>query len=456
MNSTLQTGSFSSSKAQLGLNGKVGKLRYLFSVENNRSGGLSDALDTLGNQDFNRDGFNSNAIMAKLDYRFNKYLNVTPLFRFASYENTYDEGAFTDGDNQFDASFINMGLNAVYAKEKIYAKLSWNQNLTDRLFNTAFGEFDYLGNNNNVEGFMNWKFNDNVNLTAGLFFTHQSTSRESQVEDWITSTWAPYTNLSITKNRFQLEMSFRYNDHSTYGSNSNYSIIPAFYITPSSRIFISYNTGFKAPISAQLFGPFGANPDLLPQTSSNFEVGYDQAISNELVEISVNYFRREINDIIIFTNQYENRDLQKDQGLEIESRIKLNDAFRLFLAYTYVDGFSVDNSGPSEERIDNLYRRAKHNLNGRVSYNINKKLSTNLNFIYAGKRDDIYFDLSSFGSKIVELDPYVLINASASYQVLKRFQLFARLNNLTNTDYTEIYGYSTPGINGLVGINIGL
>jgi len=51
------------------------------------------------------------------------------------------------------------------------------------------------------------------------------------------------------------------------------------------------------------------------------------------------------------------------------------------------------------------------------------------------------------------MDPYYRFDLAASYSLTENFQVTGRIENLTNKDYQETYGYSTPGISFYAGVN---
>ena len=51
-------------------------------------------------------------------------------------------------------------------------------------------------------------------------------------------------------------------------------------------------------------------------------------------------------------------------------------------------------------------------------------------------------------------ESYALLNLKLSYDVLRWMQIFADLDNLTNTRYTIVYGYEMPGITAMVGFRL--
>ncbi len=69
----------------------------------------------------------------------------------------------------------------------------------------------------------------------------------------------------------------------------------------------------------------------------------------------------------------------------------------------------------------------------------------------------LYFDPLTYAGSQVNLKAYALLNAYAEYKLMgDKLRLFADAKNITDTDYTEVYGYDTPGItiNGGFRINL--
>ena len=76
----------------------------------------------------------------------------------------------------------------------------------------------------------------------------------------------------------------------------------------------------------------------------------------------------------------------------------------------------------------------------------------NLEVIYIGKKDDKNF--STFPAERINLDAYTLINIAGHYSLFKFLRLFARFENLLDTDYEEVYGYGTPGLSAFAGLKL--
>src|SRR5690606_23932779 len=97
-----------------------------------------------------------------------------------------------------------------------------------------------------------------------------------------------------------LEAGLRYNDHSHYGNNTTYSINPSYLINRNLKVFANIASAFKAPSLNSLYGPFGSNPDLSPETSRTIEGGVQTSLFDGLLQTRVVYFQRRTEDMIVY------------------------------------------------------------------------------------------------------------------------------------------------------------
>jgi len=244
-----------------------------------------------------------------------------------------------------------------------------------------------------------------------------------------------------------VEIGGRFNHHNKYGSNFTYTFNPSYLIHNNVKLFVNITSGFRAPSITELFGPYGANPDLKPEKSSTQEAGLQTCVLGNKIDIVLSAFNRSINNVIIYGNRgYENRDKQHDFGAEAEISYEIDHQFQLKLSYDYVDGEITQKLANKDTSYYNLIRRPKNNLHALLQYHRNHfTASTSLQF--TGKRIDTYFDPMTYMTSQVELKSYSLINLYAAYGFYKnKLNVFVDAKNLTNqSDYYEVYGYSVTG-----------
>lgn len=68
----------------------------------------------------------------------------------------------------------------------------------------------------------------------------------------------------------------------------------------------TYGTGFKAPTLTELYVNFPAfnsvaNPNLAPETSTGFDVGFEQPLLHDQVAFGATYFHNDITNLIVGT-----------------------------------------------------------------------------------------------------------------------------------------------------------
>ena len=242
-----------------------------------------------------------------------------------------------------------------------------------------------------------------------------------------------------------LNIGGRLNNHSEYGSQFVYNINPSYNFDLNkgyTKVFGSYATSFIAPNLSQLFGFFGANPDLKPEENKTTEGGLEYN-SKDGIRLSGVYFNRNEKNTIVFTSAYENSEEDATvQGFEVEAELDLIENLQLTANYTFTE--LIDG-----ERI----RLPKHRANANLGYDFSNETYAAINLQYVGDRSDL--DFSTFSN--TELDAYTLFNLYFSHKILDdKMKLFITLDNILNEDYFEILGYTTRGRNVSVGFNLNL
>jgi vitamin B12 transporter len=216
------------------------------------------------------------------------------------------------------------------------------------------------------------------------------------------------------------------------------------------KFFVDVSSGYRAPAINELFGPFGANPKLKPETSRSIEGGIQAWALNKTLSALATYYKREIEDVITynFPDGYINRDRQKDHGVELEFQYAPDKRWNLKASYAFVDGELTQKLSGKDTTFYNLIRRPKHTINLFAGYQLTNNLFVSTSMQHFSNRDDIFFNPSNFyipEQKV--LDAYFLWNAYAEYKLLHNdLVIFADAKNLTNKkDYEEVYGYNVQG-----------
>jgi vitamin B12 transporter len=247
--------------------------------------------------------------------------------------------------------------------------------------------------------------------------------------------------------------SVRHDDNERFGGKTTWRIAPA-YLVPKigTKLKASYGTGFKAPSLTQLFVDFPAfnffaNPNLQPEESEGYDLGFEQPLWENRVRFGATYFHNEITNLILpnatFTS-LENIGRATTEGAEVFASLSITDRFNLRVDYTYTDA-TDDDTGLE------LLRRPKHRASLSATWRPLDHLSISTTMIYVGSQVD---GNRSFSIPRLNTDPYFVANLTVEYEVRKDVSLFARADNLFDERYQDPTGFQRPGFGFVAGVRV--
>jgi vitamin B12 transporter len=456
---SIESGSYETFNGSLSLSGSAGeRLQYSIGAAREESGGISAATSPEG-ETFENDGFNRSSFYGNVTLEPVKGLTVKPFLNYSEFSGDYDDGAFQDASNTFDVDMFTPGIKGVYESELFSINSAYQVSETDRLFVSGFGENSFEGIFKNMDTFVTlqpvkeWTFLAGINWQDGRVPGNSS----SGIEEVSTSFTSPYATVLYRSERgLMFEAGVRSNFHSEYGSNTTFSAAPAYQVTDNVKLFASAGTGFKAPTLEQLFGQFGANPDLDPETSLNFQGGAQIYMLNQQLRIEATLFNRKIEDLISYDFEagFLNRDEEVVTGFEASARWIMNSSLTLSTFYNYLTGETrtLDQQGNSLSGTT-LLRKPEHNAGIKAEYSFENGLLLSFDGEFAGERTDLFFNPeNNFASEEVVLDPYFLANVYADYSFLSdQVSVYGSIKNLFDANFTEVYGFNTLGLHANIG-----
>ena len=423
------------------VNGTLDKFSYSVAFNNRYSDGLSSLITPVNEED----PFSTISTDLKVGYRVNEDFNISIYGNQSKLRSSYDESF-----GMFDApySFLSEQKRLGVASKLAYGAGTVTVNAAATSYTSenisAFpGTFE--GNNVVADVFNTYKIN-NLYTLVGINYSRDKTQFETDKDFSIVD---PYLTVVYTApSGLNLKLGGRLNNHSEYGSQFVYNINPSFTMKNSQGYFKllgTYATSYITPTLTQLFGQFGANPLLKPETNRTLEGGLEYSVSKK-IRANVVYFNRKEENFVFFDNSsflYGNATGTIDaQGLELELDWNLSKQLHIQSNYTF-----------TERKGDAAIRLPKHKLNMNLSYQVSDKYFVGLNYAYVGERLDT--DFNTFEE--VTLDAYSLVGCYMSLQLLpKKLQVFLNVDNLLNEGYTEVVGFTTRGRNVRVGFNLTL
>jgi len=451
LNGLVTYGSFNSLKANAGVGQKTKGFEYDINYVYNSTNGISEAKDTTGKAGFDKDGFTEHALQTSFGINISDQFKVSPYCRYTKFKGGYDADAFTDAPNHFTGSLANAGVRGHYNYKTGSVQFNYGYDNTKRDYVGQYGEYKTDGKFNNAEVYTDAALSKSLKLLAG--FNYQ-TYKIKEV-DTVSSIISPYASFFLkNKSGWSFELGGRFNHHNKYGNNFTYSFNPSYLIHQQVKLFSNITSGFRAPSITELFGPYGADPNLKPEKSQTQELGIQSSLLKNKIDFTITTFNRVVNNVIIYgLNGYENRDKQHDHGAEVELNYEINHQLKLKLTYDYVDGNITQKIAGKDTSFYNLIRRPKNNIHAFLTYGFDHFVF-NPSLQITGKRIDTYYDPVSFLPSQIDLKSYALLNFYASYSFCKNKQIvFVDAKNITsNKKYYEVYGFGVAGFN----INFGI
>jgi vitamin B12 transporter len=371
-----------------------------------------------------------------------------------------DEGNFT-GFSPLGEHFTNTAL-AVHAGGDLtdiwHARLTLSrivddlrQDEVDPYTDPLVGDFDHtsrdtldLQNDVKIAGAQ-----VNQLVTFGGILTSEKTNSLSYgtgyTIDTHTETYFLQDQLDSGANRLLLAGGYyhhpAFGDHETWNAEYSYSL------TKDTLLIASAGTAFRAPDATDRFG-YGGNPNLLPESSRNFELGIKSRVGEyQLVTFSA--FQDSINNLIEFvpdpSNFYggenENVDRARIRGLEASWELH-RDPWTL-----RADGSLQDPRNLSADATDTqLLRRTKHSFTVNASRRFGIA-EAGVDLLLSGPREDVG---GISGEPGISDGGYLLASIWTKLSLTPAWSVTARLDNALNRHYELANGYNTAGRSGII------
>ncbi len=411
------------------VNGTLNKFTYSIGVSNRYSDGLSAAV-TPENEE---DTFSQYSTDLRLGYNFSNNFSIS-IFGNKTKYNTEFDASFAEAPNRFKQDQERVGLSStlVYSeKGSLQLNTSYSDFTSDS--ESSFGEGTANGRSLFLELYNKYIIAEKWHTVLGVSYNRDEAIFSQKTEFTIID---PYANVVFVSGMgFNLNVGGRYNTHSEYGNKFVYNVNPS---------YASYATSYITPALTQLFGDFGANPDLIPEENRTIEGGLEYAINDKL-RIGAVYFDRNEKDRFGFNQDFMTINISDEidvNGIEVEVFWQPNSEVEIAANYTF-----------TERKGDNAIRIPKHKFNASLGYNFTKKTFGSISYAFTGERLDTDFSTSTD----VSLESFSLFNLYFGHQVIdNKLRVFLSIDNLLNKEYTEVLGFTTKGTNARIGFSLSL
>ncbi len=258
--------------------------------------------------------------------------------------------------------------------------------------------------------------------------------------------------------RAAIGASLRHDANDDFDDATTYRVQGSYRLDSGTRLRAAAGSGVKNPGFYELYGYsdgiFVGNPDLQPERSEGWEVGLEQSFDGDAFLIGATYFDSTLKNEIYttypapaFVATPANRTTtSKQHGVETFATARLAEGWRLDAAYTYLKA--------REDGVEEV-RRPKHIASLALDWRaFADRGGLNLVVRYNGDQADVAYTDPSYVPVPVRLDDFVLINLAADYRLTSNLDLFARVENLGDEDYEEVFSFVSPGRSAYAGVRV--
>jgi len=449
-------GSFGTHQERVSVSGGDSSHYYSFGGSYLQSDGFSALSSRFGGDE--NDGYRNASLSGRYGWNPSESLNVDYVFRYTDADVEVD-GFLADDlirQNRSNQFFNRVQLQSQMMDGVIQQKAGFSY--TDNsLIDTNpgfFGTPRFFGQSSLVDYQANIELLETNVLTAGVDYLNEqgspfAFSKQAQnlkglyVQDQFSLGERSHTTIGV-----------RWDDHSAAGTAQTYRFTESIDILETGgRIHGSIGRGFRAPAIAQRFG-FAGNPTLRPEFSKGWDVGVEQPLWDRALVVDATYFRNDFDDLIQFVfdpfaaNGFgflQNVQLANAMGVEFVATAQMTCDTSLSTSYTYTDTDDLLNDRQ-------LLRRPRNKVGLNLQHRcLDDRATLNAYLLYVGSRQDF----NELGG-IITLADYITLNLSGTYALSDAWEAFARIDNLTDSDYEDVYSFATPGISGYAGLRLSL
>jgi outer membrane cobalamin receptor len=242
---------------------------------------------------------------------------------------------------------------------------------------------------------------------------------------------------------------FQERDNGASDQDFTYVVGATLDATDTTRLHASHAKKIRFPSLKELFDGNAANPNLVPERTYHYEVGVDQRIPQIDTTLGLTGFVIDAENFIEqnTANVFTNFELYRFQGLEFTALNRSIRNLSLSLGYTYLDS----KNRSASRNHDDLQYRPRHKFSAVAQYSFDFGLSAYVSYLLVA--DQRFFSNNDLMER--KLADYHLVNVKVSQVVVPdHIDVYARVDNLFDTNYDQAYGLPQAGRVAYVGADV--
>ena len=443
-NASAGYGTYNTWDVNAGVSGGTGPVSFALQVAAKESNGFN-AIVNPRNFSYNPDpdGYTNQSVSANVGVTFAKDQVLSAQYFRSRLNNQYDGGPDFD-----DRTITTAETWAVVSSNRLasfwMSKLTAGEGVDDSVSETGFGNFPFKTTQRQFA----WQNEFTLPLgllTAGYERRDERLATEEGFSNTARDTDSLFGIYQLRYGPHSLQGNLRHDDSSQYGGKTTGSLAYGYRIDPEWRVTAGYSTGFKPPSFNDLYYPGFSNPNLVPETSTNWEGGvyWNKTLAGVAVEARAIGYHNQISELIVFqcdadfncAPQNVDRATLEGVTLGLDSRFENGATI----------GASLDLQSPKNDRTGNLLpRRARPH--GALTAGVTVgPVRLGLEVVASSLRYDD-------AANLVKMGGYAIVNLTAEWALGHGVTLFARGNNVLDKNYELAADYATGGATVFAGL----
>ena len=466
---SLETGSFSTQRATFSANLGSSRHQTKLSVDYLDSDGTNIARN--GNED---DGLENLTVSLAGRYAASDNLSLSYTIRHTDKTSEFDAidffttGLPVDADYETDSTYLYSGVSITQiVSDSIDHSLKASRTDTDNktsasnpdkdetsgVRDTFKYQFNYLDGANHLSLRVEHETEEYKQRGTTSFFGDPNQNLDAKTDSFA----AEYRYVG---ERFNYSLSGRHDKNSEFDDSNSWRMTGNFKLSQAT-LFASVGESIKNPTFTERFGFFTnfiGNPDLEPEESLHWEIGARTSLLNDKLELAATYFNadleNEINGFVFDagTGGFTSGNIDgesKRKGVELAFGYTQSERFDLRATYTYLDATQQGFNGSDVTEV----RRPEHTGSLTMNYRW-QQAGLNFSVSYTGTQEDNFFPPFPPFQERVELNAFTLVSLSGYYNLNDLVTVTARIENLADENYEQVYGFASPGIGGHLGFRL--
>jgi len=247
---------------------------------------------------------------------------------------------------------------------------------------------------------------------------------------------AVFAQHSFMIDALTVDAGIRYDSNEQYGSATTWNVGASYEFVPGFVGRASYATGFRAPTFNDLYNVWGSNPNLQPERSKSYEIGFNWRPTASTT-IDAAFYQSWLQDAITLDAMFipQNIARVRTTGFEASISHEFDARWRGRAEFAYND--------PKDRATGlGLIRQDRVKATAELGFAVNEQLDLSAGLVYVGARNDL--DAVDFVTRIKQ-PAYVTMDLSATYAFDEQTQMKLSVENLFDKKYSSVAGYRAPG-----------